>query len=196
MDTFGSCHDTLTACQGCRQASDASRIFTALIESALADSPHFRYQLRLGLAVICRYLTASSPCYRAGAAGVLRRHGVEKTTPPVGLVLPLTAQFERAPVPDSAGEPRLLPQVAELLAARPEFELVGLPSQHGLKYIWSMAIRKELNRGRHSSFCMSCPLGLHHQVSIPWLPSYFAASCDGASGNTLKGYIEQQKKPR
>src|SRR5205814_10404921 len=49
------------------------------MKSALADSPHFRaYQLRLGLAVVCRYLTASSPCYRAGAAGVLsRRHDVE-----------------------------------------------------------------------------------------------------------------------
>src|SRR6266481_8763689 len=32
-----------------------------------------------------------------------------------------------------------------------------------------MAISKELNRGRHSSFCMACPLGLHHQVSIPGL---------------------------
>jgi len=29
-----NCHDALTACQGCEQASDASRIFAALIESA------------------------------------------------------------------------------------------------------------------------------------------------------------------
>jgi len=104
MDTFGSCHDTLTACQGCRQASDASRIFTALMKSALADSPHFRHELRLGLAVVCRYLTASSPCYRAGAAGVLRRHGIEKTTPPVGVVL----QF------DGASSNRLPSKIARL----------------------------------------------------------------------------------
>ncbi len=75
------------------------------MKSALAPEPAFQaYELRLGPAVICRYLTVSSPCYRAGAAGVLRRHGVEKTTPPLGLVLQLTAQFEP----------------------------VGLPSQHGL----------------------------------------------------------------
>jgi len=42
MDTFGG-FLPLTACQGCEQASDASRIFSALIESALADSPHFRH---------------------------------------------------------------------------------------------------------------------------------------------------------
>src|SRR6266550_152482 len=42
MDTFGG-FLPLTACQGCEQASDATRILTALIESALADSPHFRH---------------------------------------------------------------------------------------------------------------------------------------------------------
>src|SRR5438552_11785287 len=41
-----NCHDALTACEGCQQASEASpasRIFTALMKSALADSPHFRH---------------------------------------------------------------------------------------------------------------------------------------------------------
>ena len=46
--------------------------------------------------------------YRAGAAGVLRWHGIQPTAPPLGLVLQLTAQFERAPVQDRAVEPRLL----------------------------------------------------------------------------------------
>src|SRR6266436_5420561 len=32
-----------------------------------------------------------------------------------------------------------------------------------------MAISKELNRGRHLSFCNCIPLGLHHQVSIAGL---------------------------
>ena len=56
---MGSCHDALTACQGCAQASEASpasRIFTALMKSALADSPHFRHTnfawvLRLSAAI-------------------------------------------------------------------------------------------------------------------------------------------------
>src|SRR2546427_7793160 len=41
--SVGSCHDALTACEGCEQASEASpasRIFTADMKSALADSPH------------------------------------------------------------------------------------------------------------------------------------------------------------
>src|SRR6266481_2428907 len=75
------------------------------MKSALAPEPAFQaYELRLGPADICRHLPGSMGRIRSGAAGVLRRHGVEKTTPPLGLVLQLTAQFEP----------------------------VGLPSQHGL----------------------------------------------------------------
>src|SRR5947207_117642 len=53
-----NCHDALTACQGCEQASDASRIFAALIESAQKGlyhlsknkmgGGHFRRNLRRG----------------------------------------------------------------------------------------------------------------------------------------------------
>jgi len=100
MDTFGGfLHDALTDCEGCGQASKASpasRIFTALMKSAWADSPHFRHtKLPWVFAVICRYLTAPSPYYRAGAAGVLACRRRTKTTPPLGLVLQLTAQLER-----------------------------------------------------------------------------------------------------
>src|SRR6266480_3700854 len=48
------------------------------MKSALAIEPAFQaYDFAW---VICPYLSASSPCYRAGAAGVLRRHGIGKTT--------------------------------------------------------------------------------------------------------------------
>src|SRR6267378_6619956 len=46
IPSVGSCHDALTACEGCEQASEAnpaSRIFTALMKSALADSPHWTH---------------------------------------------------------------------------------------------------------------------------------------------------------
>ena len=46
IPSVGSCHDALTACEGCEQASEAdpaSRIFTVLMKSALADSPHWTH---------------------------------------------------------------------------------------------------------------------------------------------------------
>jgi putative transposase len=39
-------------------------------------------------------------------------------------------------------------------------------------------------------------LARRYWKGVPRLPSYFAASCGGASSNVLKSYIEQQKKPR
>ena len=57
---MGSCPDALTACQGCRQASDASRIFTALIESALADSPHFKHT---NFAWVVRWCNLAIPAF-------------------------------------------------------------------------------------------------------------------------------------
>jgi putative transposase len=38
-------------------------------------------------------------------------------------------------------------------------------------------------------------LARRYWKGVLWLPSYFAASCDGASGKIFKSYIEQQKKP-
>ena len=107
---MGSCRDALAACQGCRQASDASRIFTALIESALADSP--------------------LPRAFAGLAHIPYWQVLDKHVVFVDLARG-PKLFSDVGVDETTG-PRELPQVAELLAARPEFEPVGLPSQHGL----------------------------------------------------------------
>src|SRR6266480_1232611 len=76
MPSVGSCHDALTACEGCEQASEASpasRIFTALIESALADSPHFRHT---NFAWVLRLFGATS-----GGGGASHRRGRSRLGP-------------------------------------------------------------------------------------------------------------------
>src|SRR5882762_10634947 len=61
IPSVGSCHDALTACEGCEQASEAnpaSRIFTALMKSALADSPHWTHS---NLACVLRLSADTRP---------------------------------------------------------------------------------------------------------------------------------------
>src|SRR2546423_15129197 len=119
------------------------------MKSALADSPHFRHtNFAVGAFLVLQSLLQ-------GLRWHLRQERV--------LLVPVRQQATQPGIDqaflffvvDETTGPRELPQVAELLAARPEFEPVGLPSQHGLKYIWSRGISKKINRGRHSRFSMA-----------------------------------------